>query len=62
MNIGERIKQERISQNLSQKELGDRMGVKHNQVSRIESGKFNAESLNKTLMALGVTLCMKRIR
>lgn len=37
--IGEAIKQTRQQQNLTQKQLGERMGVQEAQISKIESGK-----------------------
>ncbi len=36
--IGEAIKKARLEQNLTQEELGDRVGVKKAQISRIERG------------------------
>lgn len=37
--VGEAIKQARESQNLTQAELGEKMGVQRAQVCRLESGK-----------------------
>ena len=37
--IGEAIKQARLSKNLTQEELGARVGVQRAQISRIEKGK-----------------------
>ena len=37
--IGEAIKQTRLKQKLTQKELGELVGVKEAQISKIESGK-----------------------
>ncbi|GAB4072680.1 hypothetical protein GCM10028778_04350 [Barrientosiimonas marina] len=36
--IGKRIKQERKKKNVTQKELGNLIGVKHNTISSYESG------------------------
>ena len=38
-HIGEAIRQARLSKNLTQEELGERMGVQKAQVSRLERGK-----------------------
>ena len=37
--MGEAIKKARLSKNLTQEQLGEMMGIKRAQVSRIESGK-----------------------
>ncbi|MDD7336729.1 MAG: helix-turn-helix transcriptional regulator, partial [Prevotella sp.] len=37
--LGEAIKKERIKQNLTQEELGERVGVKKSQISKLENGK-----------------------
>ncbi len=61
--IGEAIKQTRLQQNLTQKQLGERMGVQEAQISKIESGKsitfstiiraFKALGANKASLDLG---------
>lgn len=52
--IGEAIKQTRRQQNLTQKQLGERMGVQEAQVSKIESGKsITYSSLVRAFKALG---------
>ena len=38
-HIGETIKAERLRQNLTQEELGEKIGVKKSQISKLESGK-----------------------
>ncbi len=38
-HIGEAIKQARMAKNLTQEELGEKMGVQRSQVSRLEKGK-----------------------
>ncbi|MGB1019147.1 MAG: helix-turn-helix domain-containing protein [Chitinophagales bacterium] len=51
--IGNRIKETRISKKLSQKELGEAAGVQRVLVSRIENGSnFNLATLIKLLRAL----------
>ena len=37
--LGETIKQERIKQKLTQEELGERIGVKKSQISKLENGR-----------------------
>lgn len=52
--IGEAIKETRKKQGLTQEELGERMGVKKSQVSRLESGKSIAYStMVRAFQALG---------
>ena len=41
MTIGERIRSIRLSQDLTQEVFGERIGLKKNSVSQIESGKAN---------------------
>ncbi len=45
--VGHLIKQSRIAKGLTQKELGEKLGVSESQVSRYESG-----TLNMTIEAL----------
>ena len=53
--IGEAIKQTRRQQNLTQKELGERMGVQESQISKIESGKsITFSTIVRAFKALGV--------
>ena len=53
--IGEAIKQTRRQQNLTQKELGERMGVQDSQISKIESGKsITFSTIVRAFKALGV--------
>ncbi len=50
----------RINRNLSQKELGKRVGVTQQQISKIENGEFSSiMSVIKVLLALGYFLDMK---
>ena len=53
--IGEAIKQTRLQQNLTQKQLGERIGVQEAQISKLESGKsISFSSIVKVFKALGV--------
>lgn len=54
--VGKRIKEERKKKNMTQKELGEKIGVKHNTISSYESG-VNAPEQNaifKIARSLGV--------
>ena len=54
--IGEAIKQERLRQHLTQEELGERVGVKRAQISRLEKGySITIPTLSRVFKALGVT-------
>jgi transcriptional regulator with XRE-family HTH domain len=54
MKIGEAIKKARKQQNLTQEELGKRIGVKKAQVSRMENGShLTLPTIEKTFKALG---------
>ena len=50
--LGEAIKKARIEQNLTQEELGERIGVKRAQVSRLEKGY--SITMSRVFRALGV--------
>lgn len=53
--LGEAIKKARIEQNLTQEELGQRIGVKRAQISRLESGySITIPTMRKVFKALGV--------
>lgn len=53
--IGEAIKLTRQHQNLTQKQLGERMGVQEAQISKIESGKsITFSTIVRAFKALGV--------
>ena len=56
MKVGERIREIRKSQKLSQKQLGDRLGVSQAMVAQYENGDRNPkfETLLKIADALGV--------
>ena len=53
--VAEKIKELRKAKNLTQQELGDKLGVKKSQVSRLESSTSNVtvETLQKVFSALG---------
>ncbi|MDF9831131.1 helix-turn-helix transcriptional regulator [Parabacteroides sp. PF5-6] len=54
--IGEAIRQARQSQNLTQEELGRRVGVQKAQISRIENGKnLTFSTVIKLLKAMGLS-------
>lgn len=53
--IGEAIKRTRESKNLTQEQLGELMGVKRAQISKIESGKsINFSTIVRAFRAMGV--------
>lgn len=55
--IGEAIKAERLRQNLTQEELGERVGVKKSQISKLENGKcvITLPTMSRVFKALGFT-------
>ena len=53
--IGEAIKQAREAKNLTQEQLGELMGVKRAQISKIESGKsISFSTIVRAFKAMGV--------
>ena len=53
--IGEAIKQAREARNLNQEQLGELMGVKRAQISKIESGKsISFSTIVRAFKAMGV--------
>jgi DNA-binding XRE family transcriptional regulator len=53
--IGEAIKQARETKNLTQEQLGELMGVKRAQISKIESGKsISFSTIVRAFKAMGV--------
>lgn len=57
--VGEAIRQARISKNLTQEQLGERMGVQKSQISRLEKGKsISFSSLTRAFKALGIPLSL----
>ena len=61
MNIAQKIKDIRISKNLSQKEIALSVGIDRGQYSRIENGKVEPtlSSLEKISKALGVQIILQ---
>ena len=54
-NIGEAIKKARLEQNLTQEQLGERIGVKRAQISRLERGySITIPTMRRVFKALGV--------
>ena len=54
--IGEAIKQARLQQNLTQQQLGERIGVKKSQISKLERGRSaTITTLSRVFKALGIT-------
>ena len=53
--VGEAIKKARLKQNLTQEELGEKVGVKRSQISKLESGKciITLPTMSKVFKALG---------
>ena len=52
--VGEAIKKARLKQNLTQEELGAKVGVKKSQISKLESGKciITLPTISKVFKAL----------
>ena len=58
-HVGEAIKQAREAQQLTQAQLGEKMGVHKAQVCRIESGKsITLASMMRAFRALGVQVAL----
>lgn len=54
--IGEAIKNARLEQNLTQEELGKRIGVQKAQISRMERGySISIPTMSRVFKALGIT-------
>lgn len=55
--VGEDIKKARLRQNLTQEELGERVGVKRSQICKLESGKSSIthSTMSRVFKALGIT-------
>jgi DNA-binding XRE family transcriptional regulator len=53
--IGEAIRSARVSQHMTQGQLGERIGVQRAQISRLEKGKsISLSSMSRVFKALGV--------
>ena len=62
--VGEAIRKARLSQNLTQEQLGEKMGVQKAQISRLERGRsLSFSSMMRVFKALGIqaTLDLKGI-
>ena len=55
--VGEAIKNARLKQNLTQEELGEKVGVKRSQICKLESGKcsITLSTMSRVFKALGIT-------
>lgn len=54
--VGEAIKKARLEQNLTQEQLGERIGVKRAQISKLEKGKsITLSTMSRVFRALGIT-------
>lgn len=54
--IGEAIKNARLKQNLTQEELGEKIGVQKSQISRMERGySISIPSMSRVFRALGIS-------
>lgn len=53
--LGDTIKKERIKQNLTQEELGEKVGVKKSQISKLENGRsaITLPAISRVFKALG---------
>ena len=61
--IGEAIKRIREANNLTQEQLGERMGVKRAQISKIESGKsITYSTIVRAFKAMGAKTASKKTR
>lgn len=54
--VGEAIKSARLKQNLTQEELGERVGVKRSQICKLENGKssITLSTMSRVFRALGI--------
>ena len=54
--VGEAIKNARLKQNLTQEELGEKVGVEKSQICKLESGKssITLSTMSRVFQALGI--------
>lgn len=54
--VGEAIKKARMQKNLTQEELGERIGVKRSQICKLENGKCSPtiSTMSRVFQALGI--------
>ena len=58
-HIGEAIKQARLAKNLTQEQLGEKIGVQKSQISRLEKGKsITLSSLMRQFSAMEIPLTL----
>ena len=58
-HVGEAIRQARLANNLTQEQLGERIGVQRSQISRLEKGKsITLASMMKVFRAMGVQVAL----
>lgn len=59
-HLGEAVKQARLSQNLTQEQLGAKVGVQKAQISRLERGKnISFSSMTRVFRAMGIPLTLE---
>jgi len=59
-HLGEAIKEARLSQNLTQEQLGERVGVQKSQISRLEKGhSLSVSSMARLFKAMGIPLSLE---
>lgn len=59
-HVGEAIKQARLSQSLTQEQLGKKVGVQKAQISRLERGKsISLSSMARVFKAMGIPLTLE---
>ena len=59
-HLGEAIKEARLSQNLTQEQLGERVGVQKSQISRLEKGRsLSVSSMARLFKAMGIPLSLE---
>jgi ribosome-binding protein aMBF1 (putative translation factor) len=59
-HIGEAIRQARIAKNLTQEQLGEKVGVQKSQISRLERGKsITLSSLMRLFSAMEIPLALE---
>lgn len=58
--LGEAIKQARLSKNLTQEQLGERIGVQKAQISRLERGKsVSLANITRVFKAMGIPVALE---
>ncbi len=58
--LGEAIKQARLSKNLTQQQLGERIGVQKAQISRLERGKsISLSNITRIFKAMDIPLTLE---